>query len=82
MLQFAYLRKGVFNKRSYIYVFLGVLLYNFNESIIAIKTFKQDLPFQDFLIMMLYGTSVYFIILGIIKEKEVKSIFPNTSQIQ
>ncbi len=79
MFQFAYLRKGVFNKKSYVYVFLGVLLYNFGESIMAVKTFKQDLPFQDFLIMLLYGTSVYFIILGIIKEKETKSIFPNPS---
>ncbi len=79
MFQFAYLRKGVFSKKSYLYVFLGVLFYVFSESIMAIKTFKQDLPFQDFLIMMFYGTSLYFIVLGIVKEKQTKSIFLNTS---
>lgn len=75
MFQFAYLRKGVYSKASYLNVFYGVLLFVLSESIMAIKTFKQELPFQDFLILMLYGTSMYFIVLGITKEKEYKINF-------
>lgn len=72
MFQFAYLRKGVFTKESYLYVFFGVMIFIISESIMAIKTFRQDIPFQDFLIMMLYGTSMYFIVLGSTKERKFK----------
>ncbi|MBJ6367648.1 lysoplasmalogenase family protein [Snuella sedimenti] len=75
MVQFAYLRKGVFNKISYRYVFLGVITFIISESIMAVKTFRQDLPFQDFLIMMLYGTAMYFIVLGIVRERRYKISF-------
>jgi hypothetical protein len=69
LFQFAYLRKGVFNKKSYRYVFLGVMIYILSESIMAVKTFRQDLPFEDFSIMMLYGIAMYFIVLGAVKER-------------
>ena len=69
MFQFAYLRKGVFNKMSYSYVFFGVMVFIVSENIMAIKTFRNDLPYQDFLIMLFYGVSMYFIVLGIIKER-------------
>ena len=75
MIQFAYLRKGVFNNKSYRYVLLGVTAFIISESIMAVKTFKQDLPFQDFLIMMLYGTAMYFIVLGIVSERRYKISF-------
>ncbi|WP_345006847.1 lysoplasmalogenase family protein [Snuella lapsa] len=75
MIQFAYLRKGVFNNKSYWYVLLGVTAFIISESIMAVKTFKQDLPFQDFLIMMLYGTAMYFIVLGIVSERRYKISF-------
>ena len=35
----------------------------------AIKTFKRAIPYQDFLIMFFYGTSVYFMVFGVINEK-------------
>ncbi|MCX7549131.1 lysoplasmalogenase family protein [Xanthomarina sp. F1114] len=70
ILQFAFLRKSVFSLKSYYYVFIGVLFYLISESIMAIKTFKQDLPFQEFFIMLTYGAAIYFIIMGIVFEKE------------
>lgn len=68
--QFAFLRKGVFSLKSYNYVFFGVLLFLISESIMAIKTFKYGMPYQDFLIMLAYGSSIYFITMGILFEKE------------
>jgi len=73
MVQFAFLRKGSCNKKSYLHVFIGVLLYVFSESMLAVKLFRMDLPLQDFLIMMLYGVSMYLIISGILKEEDHKS---------
>ena len=70
MFQFAYLRKGVFNRKSYFFVFFGVVLYIISEGIMAIKTFKTIIPYQDFLIMFFYGVSIYFIVYGIVSEKE------------
>ncbi|GGG59222.1 hypothetical protein GCM10010976_32480 [Bizionia arctica] len=70
MFQFAYLRKDVFNKKSYFCVLFGVLLYSFSEGLMAIKTFKFDLPFQDFAIMFFYGVGLYFIVYGVVNEKE------------
>lgn len=68
--QFAFLRKGVYSSRSYYYVFFGVLLFLVSESIMAIKTFKQNIPYQDFLIMLAYGSSIYLITTGIVFEKD------------
>lgn len=68
--QFAFLRKGVYSSRSYYYVFFGVLLFLVSESIMAIKTFKQNIPYQDFLIMLAYGSSIYLITMGIVFEKD------------
>lgn len=68
LIQFAFLRKDVVGRVSYLYVFFGVVFYILNESMVAIETFKMDLPMQDVLIMLFYGTGVYLIILGIVKE--------------
>jgi uncharacterized membrane protein YhhN len=69
-IQFAFLRRGVVSRVSYLYVFYGALLYMLSESMVAIKTFKTDLPFQDILIMLFYGIAVYLIVFGIVKEDE------------
>tara|TARA_R110002049_G_scaffold143647_6_gene305851 strand:+ start:87 stop:788 length:702 start_codon:yes stop_codon:yes gene_type:complete len=74
LFQFAFLRKGVFDKVSYLYVFIGVILFIISESLMAIKTFKTDILLQDFLIMFLYGLALYLITVGIVKEKKRKPI--------
>lgn len=66
MFQFAFLRKGICSKKSYIYVFVGVMIFIVSESMMAIKTFKHHLPFEDFFIMAFYGISMYYIVLGVI----------------
>lgn len=70
MFQFAYLRKDVFNKKSYLSVLFGIFLYTSSEAIMAIKTFRLDLPFQEFLIMLFYGVGLYFVVYGVVNEKE------------
>ncbi|WP_369686009.1 lysoplasmalogenase family protein [Mariniflexile sp. AS56] len=69
LFQFAFLRKVAVNNISYVYVCVGIVLYIMSESMMTIKTFKQDLPFQDVLIMLFYGLALYFIIVGIVKEQ-------------
>ncbi len=71
-MQFAYLRQDVFNYKSYLYVFVGVVLYSMAEGMLAIRIFKFSLPLQDFLIMVFYGIAVYLIVLGVINEKEIE----------
>ncbi len=68
LIQFAFLRRGVVNRVSYLYVFIGVIFYILCESMMGIKTFRMDLPMQDILIMLFYGISLYLIIFGIVKE--------------
>ena len=70
MFQFAYLRKGVFSKKSYNYVFFGVMAFVVSENIMAIQIFRKGLPFQDLLIMLFYGISMYFIALGMVQENQ------------
>ena len=67
LIQFAFLRKDVVGRVSYLYVFFGVIFYMLSESMMAIKTFKMDLPMQDVLIMLFYGIAMYLIIFGIVK---------------
>lgn len=76
LFQFAFLRKDVVNKISYNYVFFGVVFYIISESMMAIKTFKTDIPLQDPLIMVFYGLALYLITIGIVKERRRK-IFIN-----
>ncbi len=73
LMQFAFLRRGVVDRVSYLYVFFGVIFYILCESMMAIKTFRLDLPMQDILIMLLYGISVYLLILGIVKEHKIRN---------
>lgn len=70
MVQFSYLRQAVFNTKSYMLVFFGVVLYVLGEGLLAVELFKISLPIQDFFIMVLYGAGMYTIILGILNEKK------------
>ncbi|MDO6760066.1 lysoplasmalogenase family protein [Tamlana sp. 2_MG-2023] len=74
--QFAYLRKGVVDEKSYLFVFVGVLCYMLSEGIMVIKTFKTNVPYQDFSIMFFYATGIYLIVHGIITEKITESKNP------
>ncbi|MBU2950065.1 lysoplasmalogenase [Tamlana agarivorans] len=69
--QFAYLRKEAVDKKSYLYVLIGVLCYMVSEGFTIVNTFKTDLPYQDFCIMFFYATGIYLIVHGIIIEKRI-----------
>lgn len=74
LFKFAFLRKDVVDKISYQYVFFGVIFYIISESMVAIKIFKMDLPFQDIFIMLFRGLALYLIIVGIVKEHRRKVV--------
>lgn len=70
--QFAYLRKEIVDRKSYLSVFFGVICYMISEGIMVIKTFKTDVPYQDFSIMFFYATGVYLMVNGVIIEKRIE----------
>ncbi|WOD44291.1 lysoplasmalogenase family protein [Hwangdonia lutea] len=70
MLQFAFLRKVVFNKKSFTFVFIGVLAYVASEGMQAVQLFKGMFPMQEFLSSLFYGVGLYAIVFGILNEKE------------
>lgn len=72
MLNLAYLRKVKFSKFSYLSVLLGCILFVFSEGLNAISVFNGNLVFPTFLVMLFYGTAIYLIVLGIVKEKKKK----------
>ncbi|OBQ55451.1 hypothetical protein JJL45_07870 [Tamlana sp. s12] len=72
--QFAYLRKEVVDRKSYLSVFYGVICYMISEGIMVIKTFKTDVPYQDFSIMFFYATGVYLMVHGVIIEKRLEDV--------
>lgn len=70
VLQFAFLRHVAFNKRSFVFVLIGVVFYVISEGIQAVVLFKSTFPMEEFLTMLFYGFGLYAIVFGIINEKE------------
>lgn len=68
---FAFLRKNEVNRISYILVLIGVFFTVICDSISLLQSFySPDFPYHEILIMLFYGISQYFIVLGLIKEKK------------
>ncbi|WP_346881491.1 lysoplasmalogenase family protein [uncultured Algibacter sp.] len=66
---FALLRKSEVNNSSYYVVLMGILCSVFSDSITALKSFyDKDFAFHIVTIMLFYGLSQYFIVMGIVKE--------------
>lgn len=74
LFQFVYLRRDVVNNKSYWLAFYGVAMFMVSEGLMAIKTFRTDLPYQDGLIMFCYGTSLYMMVMAIVTERVVKKV--------
>ena len=67
---FGFLRKGVVNSKSYILVIIGISFSIFSDSISVLQSFyNPDFPFHKIGIMLFYGISQYFIVLGIVEEE-------------
>ncbi len=63
-------RKGRVNRRSYLLVFTGSVLFVLSDSMIALDRFYRDIPMAGFLIMVTYIAAQYLIMRGLILERE------------
>lgn len=68
MTQIAFLRKKAVDYKSFLLVFLGILMILGPETVMALKMFYSNIAFQDVIIMAGYGIGQYLIIIGITKE--------------
>ena len=66
LLKLAYLRYKNVNIKSYRLVFIGTIFFTIAQILIGINRFHQGLPYKDIYIMLFYGISQLFIILGIL----------------
>lgn len=70
---FAFLRKDEVIYKSYILVFIGVVIAIISDSITLIQSFYNPyFPYHKTLIMLFYGASQFLIVYGIVEEVKVK----------
>jgi len=62
-------RLGKVNKKSFLLVFSGALLFTFSNTIIAINKFTFQFLLADLLIMSLYTLAQFLIVEGCIKQE-------------
>lgn len=67
---FAFLRRGLVNNTSFFLVLIGVFLSLIADSIAALSSFYSSsaIPYQESTVMLFYGVSQLFIVLGVLKE--------------
>ncbi len=66
---FAHLRKQSVNFKSYVLVLVGVIFSLFSDSITIISSFYDaTFAYNKVSIMLFYGISQYFIVIGIVEE--------------
>ncbi len=66
---FAFLRKGEVNIKSYILVIIGIGFTILSDTISVLQEFYQsDIAYHKITIMLFYGISQYFIVLGVVRE--------------
>jgi uncharacterized membrane protein YhhN len=63
-------RKDRVNRRSFLVVFIGSLLFVLSDSMIALDKFYRDIPLAGFWIMLTYLSAQYLIMRGLLLEKE------------
>lgn len=68
-------RFGKVNEASYLFVFLGALLFLISDSLIAFNKFKQSFPSAGMLIMITYLTGQFMIIKGCINQYKTENHF-------
>lgn len=65
----AFLRQKKVSKISFVFVFLGAILFVISDSILALNKFYMPLRFSNISIMLTYAMAQYFIVLGLIKQR-------------
>ncbi|MDN3665729.1 lysoplasmalogenase family protein [Algibacter miyuki] len=68
LLAFAFVRKEFVCYKSYILVFLGLLLFVISESMLAIKLYGSSSAFDGPILLVLYEVGQYLFVLGILSE--------------
>lgn len=58
------------SQNSFLYVFIGAILFVISDSFIAINKFAFDIPLVDFWVMSTYIAAQYLIVMGILMEKQ------------
>ncbi|MEO5787784.1 lysoplasmalogenase [Gelidibacter sp.] len=64
----AFLRQKKVSQKSFIFVFIGAILFVISDSILALNKFYMPLPFSSISIMLTYGLAQFFIVLGLLKQ--------------
>ncbi len=68
---FAFLRKDAVSYKSYVLVIIGVFFAVLSDSIGVLQSFyNENLAYHEITIMLFYGLSQYFIVVGIIEENK------------
>ncbi|XMO86844.1 lysoplasmalogenase family protein [Algibacter sp. AS12] len=66
---FAFLRRDHVNRQSYNLVIIGVFFALGSDTLAALTSFyHSDIPFQNVAVMLFYGLSQLFIVLGVVRE--------------
>lgn len=63
-------RKGRVNRRSFLLVFIGSVLFVISDSLIALDKFYRDIPLAGFWIMITYISAQYLIMRGLLLERK------------
>jgi len=69
MLTAAFLRQGCVPKHSFIFVFIGAILFLISDSLLALNKFHEPLPFSNISIMFTYAIAQIFIVFGVLKQR-------------
>ena len=71
---FAFLRKDSVNKKSFYLIMFAVVFGVCSDSTAVLQSFYDtELPYHQILVMLFYALFQYFIILGLVEEKEIEN---------
>lgn len=74
LLAFAFVRKEFVCYKSYILVFLGLLLFVISESMLVVKLYGNSFAFDGPTLLVLYELGQYLFILGVLEEVLIKPV--------
>lgn len=76
---FAYLRKNAVDKKSYLWVLIGVVSSILADTVGLFEKFYEGyMPFNAVSIMLFYGISQYFIVVGVANERYKRNNYDNS----
>lgn len=65
----AFIRKGKVEKSSFMFVFLGAILFLLSDSLLALNKFYTPLQYSNISIMFTYAFAQLFIVFGLLKQR-------------